>query len=130
MVLNKQYQVKITKNAEQELIEIYEYISGILKSEIAANNFVKQIEEKINRLYVFPYSCMEVKTKPRNTIYRKLYVKNYLLLYKVLEENQRVDIIHIYYGRRDYLVKKRANFLEKISSFCLQKSRILYIIQG
>ena len=56
MVLNKQYQVKITKNAEQELIEIYEYISGILKSEIAANNFVKQIEEKINRLYVFPYS--------------------------------------------------------------------------
>ena len=104
MVLNKQYQVKITKNAEQELIEIYEYISGILKSEIAANNFVKQIEEKINRLYVFPYLCMEVKTKPRNTIYRKLYVKNYLLLYKVLEENQRVDIIHIYYGRRDYLV--------------------------
>lgn len=104
MVLNKQYQVKITKNLEQELIEIYEYISGILKSEIAANNFVKQIEEKINRLYVFPYSCMEVKTKPRNTIYRKLYVKNYLLLYKVLEENQRVDIIHIYYGRRDYLV--------------------------
>ena len=103
MVLNKQYQVKITKNAEQELIEIYEYISGILKSEIAANNFVKRIEEKINRLYVFPYSCMEVKTRPRSTIYRKLHVKNYLVLYRIQEENKKVDIVHIYYSRRDYL---------------------------
>ena len=104
MVLNKQYQVKITKNLEQELIEIYEYISGILKSEIAANNFVKQIEEKINRLYVFPYSCMEVITKPQNITYRKLPVKNYLVLYRIQEENKRVDIVHIYYSRRDYLV--------------------------
>ena len=104
MVLNKEYHVNITKNAEKELTEIYEYISGVLKTEIAASNFVKLTEKKINGLSLFPYSYMEVIIKPRNTIYRKLHVKNYLVLYLILEENKRIDIVHIYYGRRDYLV--------------------------
>ena len=46
MVLNKEYHVNITQNAEKELTEIYEYISGVLKTEIAASNFVKLTEKK------------------------------------------------------------------------------------
>ena len=104
MVLNNYYYIKITNSAEEELIEIYEYISITLKAKISADNFIKEIEKKSERLSIFPYSCMEVITKPRNTIYRKLHVKNYLVLYLILEENKRIDIVHIYYGRRDYLV--------------------------
>ncbi len=104
MVLNNYYYIKITNSAEEELIEIYEYISITLKAKISADHFIKEIEKKSERLSIFPYSCMEVITKPRNTIYRKLQVKNYVLLYKISEENKRVDIVHIYYSRRDYLL--------------------------
>ena len=103
MVLNNYY-VKFTNSAEEELIEIYEYISFILKSEITANKFVENVENKILRLSIFPYSCMEIISKPQNIQYRKLIVKNYVILYKIYEENKRVDIVHIYYSRRDYLI--------------------------
>lgn len=103
MVLNNYY-VKFTNSAEEELVEIYEYISFILKSEITANKFVENVENKILRLSIFPYSCMEIISKPQNIQYRKLIVKNYVVLYKIYEENKRVDIVHIYYSRRDYLI--------------------------
>lgn len=96
MVLNNYY-VKFTNSAEEELVEIYEYISFILKSEITANKFVENVENKILRLSIFPYSCMEIISKPQNIQYRKLIVKNYVVLYKIYEENKRVDIVHIYY---------------------------------
>ena len=64
---------------------------------------MSQIENKILRLSIFPFSCMEVVTKPRSTIYRKLLVKNYVILYKINEEDKRAGIIHIYYGRRNFL---------------------------
>lgn len=102
MELNS-YFVNITKSAEEELPEIYEYISNVLKSKIAADNLVKQIDKDMKRLSIFPYSCEEVTTKPRNTIYRKLPIKNHVVLYKICEEKKRVDIIHIYYGKGNYL---------------------------
>ena len=102
MAINNYY-ISLTTNAKEELIDIYEYIDNNLKSKIAADNLMCEIENKILRLSIFPYSCMEVKTKPRNTIYRRLLVKNYVILYKIDEENKRVNIIHIYYGRRNFL---------------------------
>ena len=102
MVINNYY-VSFTTNAKEELIEIYEYIDNNLKSKIAADNLMYEIENKILRLSIFPYSCMEIVSKPRNTIYRKLLVKNYVILYKIDEKNKRVNIIHIYYGRRNFL---------------------------
>ena len=102
MVINNYY-VSFTTNAKEELIEIYEYIDNNLKSKIAADNLMYEIENKILRLSIFPYSCMEIVSKPRNTIYRKLLVKKYVILYKIDEKNKRVNIIHIYYGRRNFL---------------------------
>lgn len=85
MVINNYY-VSFTTNAKEELIEIYEYIDNNLKSKIAADNLMYEIENKILRLSIFPYSCMEIVSKPRNTIYRKLLVKKYVILYKIDEK--------------------------------------------
>lgn len=103
MVIGK-YEIIFTTIAKDELLEIYEYINDNLKSKISANRLMEEVENKIFRLSIFPYSCEEKITKPRNTIYRKLQVKNYVLLYKINEENKRVDIVHIYYSRRNYLL--------------------------
>ena len=45
MVLNNYYYIKITNSAEEELIEIYEYISITLKAKISADHFIKEIEK-------------------------------------------------------------------------------------
>ena len=102
MAINN-YSIWFTTNAKYELLEIYEYISNGLKSKITADNLMEEIEKKIIRLSIFPYSCMKVRTKPRSTIYRKLNIKNYLILYKIDQYKKRVDIVHIFYSRRDYL---------------------------
>ena len=59
---------------------------------------------------------MEVITKPRNTIYRKLQVKNYVLLYRINEKNKRVDIL---FKERLFTLKIKP-FLDKIGSIYLQ----------
>ena len=102
MAINN-YSIWFTTNAKHELLEIYEYISNSLKSKITADNLMEKKKKKIIRLSIFPYSCMKVRTKPRSTIYRKLNIKNYLILYKIDQYKKRVDIVHIFYSRRDYL---------------------------
>lgn len=99
------YEVIITDNAKEELEKIYEYIADNLIATSSANNLMEQIEQKVLRLEQFPYSCPEVKVKPRNLIYRKLIVnKNYIALYRIDEKYKQVNIIHIYYAKRDYLM--------------------------
>ena len=102
MVTDK-YFIILTTNAKEELKEIYEYISNNLKSKISADNLMALIEDKILRLSIFPYSCMEIRTKPRSTIYRKLIVKNYVILYSICEKNKIVNVVHIYYAKRNYV---------------------------
>ena len=98
------YEVIITDNAKEELDKIYEYISNNLIQTSSAYNLMEQIEQKVLRLEQFPYSCPEVKVKPQNLSYRKLVVnKNYIALYKVDEKYKQINIIHIYYAKRDYL---------------------------
>ena len=98
------YNLAFSSIAKEELIEIYQYISNNLKSKNIADNIMSQIENKILILSIFPYSCVEVATKPRNTLYRKLLVKNYVVLYKINESEKQVNIVHIYCARRNYLV--------------------------
>ena len=62
-----------------------------------------KIEKEIFMLDNSPYICMEVHIKPRNKMYRRLIVENYIVLYRVIEEKKQVVIFHILYGGRNYL---------------------------
>lgn len=37
--------------------------------------------------------------------YRRIVINNYVIIYTVDEENHKVYIVNIYYGRSDYLAK-------------------------
>lgn len=41
--------------------------------------------------------------KPKNQIYRRLVIDNYVVLYRVEEEKKEVVIFQILYGGRNYL---------------------------
>ena len=97
------YEIVLTDTAEEELEEIYEYISKHLIEEQAANRLMEKIEQNFLRLEQNPYSCMEVHIKPNNEMYRRLLIDNFIALYGVDEKYKQVVIYRVIYGKTDYL---------------------------
>lgn len=97
------YEIILTDVAKEELEEIYEYISEHLLEKAAANRLMDKIEQSILRLEQNPYSCVEVRIKPHNEVYRKLVIDNYVALYEVDEKYKQVVIYRVIYGKMDYL---------------------------
>ncbi len=100
---NKNYGLKFAQIAEEDLDEIYSYISTKLFAEMAAVNLMDKIENAIKRLTRFPFSCSLVSDKLlKNRGYRKLIVDNYIVFYLVKEAEQHVIIMRILYGASKY----------------------------
>jgi addiction module RelE/StbE family toxin len=98
------YSLKFTPKAEEDLDEIYNYISSKLLAKAAADNLMDNIEHTIMRLKEFPFSCSHVLDEPLgNRGYRKLIIENYIVLYLVNEFEKQVVIMRILYGASNYL---------------------------
>jgi plasmid stabilization system protein ParE len=88
---------------EEDLLEITDYIANKLQNKQAAGNLVKDIFAGIDLLKtdpelgtplssVFPYMF--------NNEYRKLVVRNYVVIYKLESD---IVVKRVFYGRRDYI---------------------------
>ena len=99
----KKYNIILTDMAKLDLEEIYKYIFENLKEPNIADKLMEKIETEILDLEISPYRCMEVHIKPKNQIYRRLVIENYVVLYRIVEEKKQVVIFQILYGGRDYL---------------------------
>lgn len=97
------YEIVLTDIANEELEEIYKYISENLLEVSVANKLMEKIEQSFLRLEQNPYSCVEVHIKPHNDVYRKLVIDNYIALYEVEENYKQVVIYRVLYGGMDYL---------------------------
>ena len=98
------YELILTDRAKQELEDIYYYISKSLMADKAAENLINKIEKSILRLETMPESCSRIEElKEKNRVYRKLIINNYVAIYRIDEVNQKVYIIRIVYGGRNYL---------------------------
>jgi plasmid stabilization system protein ParE len=95
-----EYVIKYLPIAEKDLIEIVDYISETLKVPRTALNFVNEVEKKILNLKTRPYSHRIYRpSKPIDTEYRILNVKNYLIFYVVLDDI--IEIHRVIYNKRD-----------------------------
>lgn len=102
-MLTNNYKLKITTKASEDLDEIYAYIAGEINNETAALNLLDEIEKSILRLKEFPFSCSYVEDiNLKEKGYRKLIVKNYITFYMVKEEDKKVVIMRVLYGRQNY----------------------------
>ena len=99
----KKYDIILTDIAKIDLDEIYEYIFKNLKEPDIAENLIEQIKKNILDLEIFPYRWREVYVKPKNRLYRRLIVENFIVLYRVVEEKRHVVIFRVLYSKRDYL---------------------------
>lgn len=100
---SKEYSLKFTSKAEEDLDDIFGYIANNLFAPEAAENLMDKIETGIMRLKAFPYSCSFVLDEPlKKRGYRKLIVDNYIVFYLVNEQERQVIIMRILYGATSY----------------------------
>jgi len=93
------YPINYLPSAEQDVLEIFEYI--LLDNPSAAANFISQLDEKVSSLSIFPESG-HLPTDPRliNLNYRILVVGNYLVFY--VFKKHEVEIRRVLHGKRKY----------------------------
>jgi len=97
------YEVKITKIAEEDLLEVVRYISGNLKSPSAAIELMDLIEQELKKLQGSPFTCRLVHDEYlKDKGIRFLQVKNHLAFYRVREDKKEVSVIRILFARRDW----------------------------
>lgn len=98
------YRLIITELANQDLDEIVTYIIVELTNEIAAGNFLDEVE----RCYAFLKSnpriygtCINKRLEMEG--YRRAFIKNYLLVFKIDEATKTVTIMRFFNSAQDYL---------------------------
>lgn len=101
----KDYKIKYLKAAINEITDISHYISVELDSPDAANSVVDLIFSAIYSLSDFPYAFPTISSslKKRKFAYRKLVVKNYIVIFRVNQRQRTIYIDHVVHARRNYM---------------------------
>ncbi|MCL2860698.1 MAG: type II toxin-antitoxin system RelE/ParE family toxin [Oscillospiraceae bacterium] len=104
--MDDKYEVVITKKCKISLNQICGYIKNILDAEIASNNLLDKFEQLIKTLEVSPFIYQKVERyKILDKEYRKVVIKNYIVIYDVDEENKKVYLDNMFYGGSNYINK-------------------------
>ncbi len=97
------YKLVVSKEAAEDIEDIVYYIVSELNNPSAAAAFLDDVEKSYHNIVEKPamYSlCNDYRL--RNGGYRKIVIKNYLILYRINEENKTAIIVRVVYGGRNY----------------------------
>lgn len=98
----EKYTVKITPQAQEQLLEIIDYISYTLQSPNTAMKMLDMLEKEITSLNQLPNRVPLTEEEPWHSQgVHKLLVKNYLVYFWVDEGAKKVQVFGIVYARRD-----------------------------
>ena len=97
------YAVKLYARAYRDLDEIYAYIAGNLSSPDTALNMVDALEEAIFSLEEMPErgSIRRIGIYA-DAGYRQLFVKNYVIIYRVQKDKKEVHIVTVRYAPSNF----------------------------
>ena len=98
------YNLRITELADADLDAIIKYISIELANPQAAKHFLNKLESAYHFLSENPrmYPLCEDRRLARNN-YRKVLLKNYVLIFRIAEFEKRVYLFRFFYGAQDYI---------------------------
>jgi len=95
-----EYRLRYLPKYEDDLNEIIDYITLILKNPISADRLVDKIEGSIKERLNFPLSFEPYQSvKKRKYPYFRIYVDNFTIFYVVIGDI--MEIRRILYSRRD-----------------------------
>ena len=108
------YKVKITPQASAQLLELFSYISNVLKEPVTAERLLNELQKSILSLATMPKRVPLVDAEPwKSRGIRKLAVKNFMVYFWVYEEQKQVHVIAVIYGKRNQLEQlKESAFFE------------------
>lgn len=90
----------------RSLEKIYEYIFFELCAPNAADRIYEKIFKELKRLEDSPLIHMKIEnTNDFKLYYRKIIVKNYIVLYTINEDKNEVYVTHIFYSKSNYRTK-------------------------
>lgn len=96
------FEVKVSPQAAEDLLEIKDYIENELLNPIAAQNTVEKIVEKYEDLVNYPEIGIPVERYVSfPTDYKFVLADNYSIFYRI--EEDCVKVIRIMYSRRDFV---------------------------
>ena len=97
------YKLIVSKETHSDIDGIVTYIIQVLKSPQAANSFLDDVERSYRSITDNPYMyslCRDIRLQRKG--YRKIPIKNFLVIYRVDETVESVLVVRIVYGARDY----------------------------
>lgn len=98
----EKYTVKLTRQAEEQLREIVDYIRFTLQAPNTASKMLDALAEEIYSLDQFPYRAPLTEEEPWHSQgVHRISVKNFLVYFWVDEAQKNVQVTGIIYGRRD-----------------------------
>ena len=97
------YRLIVSKEAHKDIDEITSYIAHELNNTHAAIGFLDDVEASYRHVGEQPlmYSLFSDERLQKQG-YRKIPIKNYLIIYRVDEAQKHVFIVRVIYGSRDY----------------------------
>ena len=97
----KQFEVEIAEAAERDLEEISDYIAYRLYNASAALKLIREIQKAFDSLKTMPErQALVVDVYLAAKGLRVLPVANYLIFYRVRQEEAKVIVVRILYNRR------------------------------
>ena len=97
------YRVVETESAGEDIDAILGYIIKEFDNLSAASDFADEIDDKYEKLEANPYMYEESRdARLRKQGYRRIPIKNYVMLYLVDEARKEVNIARVFYGKQDY----------------------------
>ena len=105
-ISNESYKIFFTDNAILDMNNIFEYISKKLYLPNSARRLMKEINDRIENLKYMPkiYNVIKKNDLLENE-YRKIVIKNYVIIYTINEYTKTVYIANLYYSRSNYFSK-------------------------
>lgn len=93
----QRYRVEITKTAESDIQEIFQYITT--DHETAAKKLIKEVEHQINSLEQFPVRCPVIpESRELGKEYRHIIYGNYRTIFRI--DGTRVIIMRVIHSAR------------------------------
>lgn len=97
------YSVRLYARAHHDIEEIYKYIANNLAEPLAAEKLVDALENAILNLEYFPErGAIRKSGIYANKNYRQLFVKNYVIIYKVMSDIKEVHIVTVRYAPSNF----------------------------
>ena len=98
------YKIIITPDAEEDLVELRNYIADVLLARDTARNYIRTIRKEIGSLSEMPARFKPVDDEPWHSRgIRRIMANNFFVYYRIDEDRKQVFVLNVIYARRDQL---------------------------